>query len=75
MIKQIVLIAIVAMGLTLLIPGTNVEAKSSHHPSHLHSSGGIGLGIGAIAKFKAHKENPTQIHPGGSNGGAPMPYA
>jgi hypothetical protein len=62
MIKQICLIAIVAMGLALLIPGTHVEAKSSHHSSHLHSSGGIGLAIASIVKFKAHKDNPTQIH-------------
>ena len=61
MIKQICLIAMVAMGLVLLIPGTNVEANSSHHRSHLHSTG-IGFGIGAIAKFKAHKDNPSQIH-------------
>jgi L-asparagine transporter-like permease len=71
MIKQICLVAMIAIGLTLLIPGTNVEAKSSHH--HLHSTEGIGFGIGAIAKFKQHKENPTQIHIG--KGGAPMPYA
>jgi hypothetical protein len=64
MINQIGLIAIVAMGLTLLIPGTHVEAKSSHHQSNLHKTGGIGLGIGAIAKFKQHKQNPTQIHLG-----------
>jgi len=51
--------------------GTNIEAKSSHHD--LHSTGGIGLGIGAIAKFEAHKENPTQTYPIG-HGGAPMPY-
>jgi hypothetical protein len=71
MIKQIGLIAVVAIGLALLIPGTNVQAIISHH-SHLHSTGGIGLGIGAIAKFKAHKDNPTQIHL--CKGGAPMPY-
>ena len=45
-----------------LIPGMNVEANSSHHQSHLHGISGIGLGIGAIAKFKAHKDNPQQIH-------------
>jgi hypothetical protein len=35
----------------------------------LQSTGGIGLGIGAIPKFKAHKDNPTQIHirKGGTN--------
>jgi len=72
MIKQIGLIAVVAIGLALLIPGTNVQAIFSHHHSHLHSTGGIGLGIAAIAKFKAHKDNPTQIH--NRKGGAPMPY-
>jgi hypothetical protein len=79
MIKQIVLIAIVVMGLALVISGKNVEADNpqqntlgSHHHSHLHSTGGIGFGIGAIAKFKAHKDNPTQIHL--CKGGAPMPY-
>jgi transcription initiation factor TFIIIB Brf1 subunit/transcription initiation factor TFIIB len=60
MIKQICLIAIVAIGLAVLIPGTNVQAKTSHYQSHLHSSGGIGLGIGAIVKFKQHKDNPIQ---------------
>jgi len=66
MIKHIGLIAVVAIGLALLIPGTNVQAIFSHHHSHLHSTG---LGIGAIAKFKAHKDNPTQIHirNGGTN--------
>jgi hypothetical protein len=43
MIKQIVLIAIVAMGLALLIQGTNLEAKSMHHQSNLHKTSGIGL--------------------------------
>jgi hypothetical protein len=62
MIKQIGLIAVVAIGLALLIPGTNVQAIFSHHHSHLHSTGGIGLAISAIAKFKAHKDNPSQIH-------------
>ena len=73
MIKQFGLIAIAAIGLALLIPGTNVEAKSSYHHSHLHTTGGIGLGIGAIAKFKQHKENPTQVHIGKRD--ATMPYA
>jgi hypothetical protein len=69
MIKRIGLIAVVAIGLALLIPGANVQAIFSHHHSHLQSTGGIGLGIGAIAKFKAHKDNPTQIHirKGGTN--------
>jgi hypothetical protein len=58
MIKQICLIAIVAMGLALLIPGANVEAKSTHHQSNLHKTSGIGL---TYLKFKKHKENPTQI--------------
>jgi hypothetical protein len=62
MIKQVSFIAIIAMGLVLLIPGMNVEANSSHHQSHLHGISGMGLGIGAIAKFKAHKDNPQQIH-------------
>jgi hypothetical protein len=67
----LILVAELTIGLTLLIPGTNVEAKSSHH--HLHGTEGVGFGIGAIAKFKQHKENPTQIHIG--KGGASMPYA
>jgi hypothetical protein len=71
MIKQIGLIAIVVTGLIVLIPGTNVEANSSHLQSHLHSTSlhhhgayiaGAGMGIVAIAKFKAHKENPQQIY-------------
>jgi hypothetical protein len=61
MLKQIGLIAIVAMGITLLIPGTHVEAKSSHHQSNLHKTGRIGLGIVTIIKLKKHREKPTQI--------------
>jgi hypothetical protein len=32
--------------------------------SHTGLLGGIGFGIGAITKFKAHKENPIQITSG-----------
>ncbi|MGA9150440.1 MAG: hypothetical protein WBZ36_07675 [Candidatus Nitrosopolaris sp.] len=49
------------MGLTLLIPGTHVEAKSNHHQSNLHKAGHIDLGIVNIIKLMKHKENPTQI--------------
>jgi hypothetical protein len=82
MIKESCLIAMVAFGLTLVIPITNVEARDSpqQNPlgSNLHSTSlphhgayipvissyiaGIGTGIAAIAKFKAHKDNPVQIH-------------
>ncbi|MFZ0222431.1 MAG: hypothetical protein WAM42_12170 [Candidatus Nitrosopolaris sp.] len=48
----------IAMGLVLLITGTNVEANSNHHRSHLHSTGGFG--IGAITKFNVHKNNSSQ---------------
>jgi hypothetical protein len=82
MIKEICLIAMVAFGLTLVIPITNVEARDSpqqnslasnlhstslpHHGAYIPVIGsyiaGIGTGIAAIAKFKAHKDNPVQIH-------------
>ncbi|MGC1930615.1 MAG: hypothetical protein WA667_16725 [Candidatus Nitrosopolaris sp.] len=73
MIKEICLIAMVAFGLTLVIPITNVLANDpTTLGSNLHSSSlphhgfpyiaGIGTGIAAIAKFKAHKDNPVQIH-------------
>jgi hypothetical protein len=62
MIKQLCLIVIVAIGLIILIPGTNVAAKSNPH--HSNFIAGKGFGIGAIMKFKQHKDNPTQIHHG-----------
>jgi hypothetical protein len=89
---RICLIAMVASGLTVVIPGTNVEARegpqqllgSNLHGTSLPNHGaaiaasnpsnigklitagsylaGLGFGVGAIVKFKANKDNPTQIH-------------
>ncbi len=79
MIKEICLIAMVAAGLILVIPGTKVLAQTTPG-SHLQSTSlpnhgakipviasyiaGIGLGVAAIAKFKAFRDNPQQIHIG-----------
>ena len=60
MIKQLFLIVIVSIGLIILMPGTIVAAISDHH--HSNSILGLGFGIGAILKFKQHKDNPTQFH-------------
>ncbi|HEY6534534.1 MAG TPA: hypothetical protein VIY08_01795 [Candidatus Nitrosocosmicus sp.] len=59
MIKQLCLIVIVAIGLIILMPGMNVAAKSNLHHSNFIAH--MGFGIGAIMKFKQHKDNPTQI--------------
>jgi mannose/fructose/N-acetylgalactosamine-specific phosphotransferase system component IIC len=40
-------------------PNGHNGLSSVGHPGLL---GGIGFGVAAITKFKAHKENPTQIH-------------
>jgi hypothetical protein len=61
MIKQICLIAIVAMGLALLIPGANVEAKSTHHQSNLHKTSGNLRIVKTILQLKQHRDNPVQI--------------
>ncbi len=60
MIKQLFLIVIVAIGLIILMPGTNVAAKPNSH--HFNSILGLGLSIAAILKFKQHKDNPPQFH-------------
>jgi hypothetical protein len=60
MIKQICLIAVVAMVLALLIPGTSVEAKSTHHQSNLHKTSGNLRIVKTILQLKQHKDNPVQ---------------
>ena len=62
MIKQLCLVVILTLGLIILMPATNVAAESNLH--HSKSIPHMGFGIGAIMKFKQHKDNPTQIHHG-----------
>jgi hypothetical protein len=52
-------------GMQIFVKGFPPKIYSGHnglssvgHPGLL---GGIGFGVAAITKFKAHKENPTQI--------------
>jgi hypothetical protein len=53
-------------GMQIFVKGFPPNIYSGHsglssvgHPGLL---GGIDFGVAAITKFKAHKENPTQIH-------------
>jgi hypothetical protein len=55
-------------GMQIFVKGFPPNIYSGHnglssvgHPGLL---GGIGFGVAAITKFKAHKENPTQITSG-----------
>jgi len=55
-------------GMQIFVKGFPRNIYSGHnglssvgHPGLL---GGIGFGVGAITKFKAYKENPTQITSG-----------
>jgi hypothetical protein len=45
-----------AVGLVLLITGTKVEVNSNHHRSHLHSTGGFGIGATIKVCFMSSAE-------------------